>query len=92
MLKGFDRYSDGFEIGWNLYRELPRLSADDLAARANLLRQEAQRRAFRKENLELLAEHHDRSVFYQIDLRDVAQKICDKQSCASPLRFRKTLL
>ena len=82
--EGFGRYSDGFEIGWNLYRELPRLSADDLAARANLLRQEAQRRAFRKENLELLAEHHDRSVFYQIDLRDVAQKFVTNNLALPP--------
>ena len=57
-----DKCSDSFDKVWNLYRELPRLSADDLAARANLLRQETQRRAFRKENLQLLAEHHDRSV------------------------------
>ena len=85
---GFDKCSDkcssSFDKVWELYRKLPRLSADDLAARANLLRQEAQRRAFRKENLELLAEHHDRSVFYQIDLCDAAQKFVTNNLALPP--------
>lgn len=53
---------------------LPRLSADDIAARADLSRQEKQRCAFRQDNLALLALHHDHSVFYQVDLGDMAQK------------------
>lgn len=57
-----------------IFCALPRLSADDIAARADLSRQETQRCAFRKENLALLAEHHDHSVFYQIDLGDAANK------------------
>ena len=57
-----------------LWRSKQRLSADEIAARANLVRQEQQRRAFRRDNLPLLAEHYQRSVMYQIDLRDAAQK------------------
>lgn len=79
-----DNCSDSFDKVWELYLKLPRLSADDLAARANLLRQETQRRAFRKENLQLLAEHHDRSVFYQIDLGDVAQKFVTNNLALPP--------
>lgn len=55
-----------------LWRNLPRLSADEIATRANLLRQAQQRKAFRGENLPQLAKNYRKSVFYQIDLRDAA--------------------
>lgn len=52
---------------------LPRLSADEISAQANLLRQEKQRRAFRKENLSLMAKNHAKSVFYQVNLEETAK-------------------
>ena len=50
-----------------------RLSADELAARVDLERQERQRRAFRRDNLALLARNHHRSVFYQVNLEETAR-------------------
>lgn len=57
-----------------LWRSKQRLSADEIAAQSNLLRAEKQRRAFRRYDLPLLAEHYERSVMYQLDLRDAAEK------------------
>ena len=67
------------------FRTLPRLSADDIAARADLSRQETQRCAFRQENLALLALHHDHSVFYQVDLGDMAQKFVQSELTLPPV-------
>ena len=50
-----------------------RLSADEISAQANLMRQELQRRDFRKENLELIAKNHAKSVFYQVNLEETAK-------------------
>ena len=55
-----------------LWERLPRLSADEIAAQANLERLVAQREAFRNENLRGLAQNWQRSVFYQTDLKDMA--------------------
>ena len=52
---------------------LRRLSADEISAQANLQRQEEQRRAFRKENLSLMAKNHAKSVFYQVNLEETAK-------------------
>ena len=52
---------------------LPRLSADEISARANLRRQEEQRRNFRKGNLVLMAKNHAKSVFYQVNLEETAK-------------------
>ena len=52
---------------------LPRLSADEISAQANLVRQEEQRRAFRKENLQAMAKNHSQSVFYQVNLEKTAE-------------------
>lgn len=61
------------------WRACKRLSADEIAEQANLLRQEQQRRSFRKKNLALLAAHHDQSIFYQTDLKDTAKKYVEGQ-------------
>lgn len=53
---------------------LPRLSADDISAQANLERQDAQRKKFLAINIPQLAQNYRKSVFYQIDLKDVADK------------------
>jgi len=50
------------------FLELPRRSATDLAAEANLERQFAERRERFQRTLPVLARHAHRSVFYQVDL------------------------
>ena len=56
---------------------LPRLSADEISAQANLERQSCQRKAFLCRNLPQLATNYRKSVFYQIDLKDIAKKYAD---------------
>lgn len=55
-----------------------RLSADELSTHANLARLVAQRRAFRKENLSALADNWQKSIFYQVNLKDMAQKFAEE--------------
>ena len=50
------------------------LSAEDISNQANLRRLVAQRRAFQDENLPMLARNWEHSVFYQLDLADVAER------------------
>lgn len=57
-----------------LWASLPRLSADELSARANLPRLFAQRCELQKLNLKKLAENWQKSVFYQTNLKDMARK------------------
>ncbi len=57
-----------------LWRRLPRLSADDLSAEASLPRLFAQRRQLQRETLPLIAANWRRSVFYQTNLKDMAEK------------------
>lgn len=54
------------------YLSLQRLSADEISAYSNLMRQEAQRKEFRKENIPALADNYVNSIFYQINLKDLA--------------------
>jgi hypothetical protein len=55
-----------------LWKNLPRLSADEISAQANLCRQATQRAEFRADNLKTLASNWKKSVFYQSDLKDMA--------------------
>lgn len=48
------------------------VSAEDISAKANLRRLFAQRKEFRSKNWEKIAENHEHSVFYQVDLSDAA--------------------
>lgn len=57
-----------------LWCTLPRLSADELSAQANLPRLFAQRSTLQKHNLPKIAENWQRSVFYQVNLKDMARK------------------
>ena len=57
-----------------LWEGLPRLSADEISAQANLARSWEQRETFQKENIQALAANWQRSVFYQTDLKDMAQR------------------
>lgn len=56
------------------YLELTRLSADELQAKANLPRLVAQRRTFGNECLTRLSKNWKKSIFYQANLKDMAQK------------------
>ena len=62
------------EEGRRLWQSLPRLSASQLSERANLLRLQAQRLRYRRENLSKLARNHRNSVFYQTNLDDMAHE------------------
>lgn len=54
-----------------------RLSADQLADRADLPRLARQRNAFLRENLPTLAGNWARSIFYQTNLRDMARRFAE---------------
>lgn len=58
--------------GREIWLNSRRLSADEISAQADLRRLYAQRESFRKENWEMLAKNYEKSVFYQLDLADVA--------------------
>ena len=49
-------------------------SADEISAYADLRKLTAQREEFRKENWKILAENHEKSVFYQLDLQQAAEE------------------
>lgn len=51
-----------------------KVSANQLSDEANLRRLVAQRDAFRKDDWQLLAKNHNKSVFYQLDLTDAASE------------------
>ena len=59
--------------GKEIWLNSQRLSADEISAKANLRQLYAQRESFRKGNWELLARNYEKSVFYQLDLADVAE-------------------
>ncbi len=56
------------------WRSLPRLSADELSIKADLPRLFAQRREMQSQTLPLVAHNWQRSVFYQVNLKDMAEK------------------
>lgn len=60
--------------GREIWLKAERLSADELSAQANLVRLFAQRRCFRKQNWTFLARNFEKSVFYQLNLADVARE------------------
>lgn len=57
-----------------LWRSLPRLSADELSVQASLPRLFAQRKELQRQTLPLVARNWQRSVFYQVNLKDMAEK------------------
>lgn len=65
------------EEGRQIWLAARKMSADELSAYANLYRLTAQREAFRIKNLQLLAKNYDRSVFYQVNLEEVAHEYAD---------------
>lgn len=57
-----------------------------MAVHYNLERLRAQRAAFLRDNLSVIARNHRRSVFYQVNLKDLAQKFADLHiSAPAPL-------
>lgn len=54
------------------YLSYQRLSADEISASCNLQRQEAQRREYRRANIPALARNYQNSIFYQVNLKDLA--------------------
>lgn len=62
-----------------LFLHSARLSADELSVHANLYRLFKQRREIRLQNCQTMAYNWRRSVFYQVNLKDMAQKYADAQ-------------
>ena len=60
--------------GKEIWLSARKLSADQISAHANLTRLFRQRNDFLKANLEFLAWNYEKSVFYQLDLNDVASR------------------
>lgn len=67
----------GLAEGREIWLAAERISADDISARASLPRLYEQRRSFLHDDIGLLADNWRKSVFYQVDLRDMAAKISD---------------
>ncbi|MBP5258611.1 MAG: bifunctional fucokinase/L-fucose-1-P-guanylyltransferase [Prevotella sp.] len=61
----------GGRLLWTTY---PRISADEISARANFKRIEEQRCEMRAGNWPFLARNYQHSVFYQVDLYDAANE------------------
>ena len=62
------------EKGKQRWTDAQRISADEIAANADLKRLYEQRQAFSKGNLDMLAKNYEKSIFYQLDLEDVAKQ------------------
>lgn len=58
--------------GERLWKEAEKVSANQILMNANMERLIAQRTAFSSHNWPLLAANHEKSVFYQLDLKDAA--------------------
>ncbi len=63
------------EAGRRIWQNAEKISADEISSRASLPRLYEQRDSFLKENICQLADNHEMSVFYQVDLDDMADKI-----------------
>lgn len=75
------------------YLALPRLSADEISNQANLRRLFAQREALQSENLAELAKNWHKSVFYQVNLKDLSQKYAKADlSLPAPLSAEAPLM
>lgn len=66
-------YEPNNAAGAALYAKARKVSADGIAQLANLPRLYAQRQQLNRDSWRRLAENYERSVFYQLDLQDVAQ-------------------
>lgn len=81
------------EEGRRIWLERRRLSADEISAEANLRRLVAQRRSFRAEAWPLLARNYEKSVFYQLNLKDAAEEFVEARlPLPAPLPERASLM
>ena len=64
MLNGRVSAHDGIEY----------ISAEDILGKANLRRLFAQRESYMRENLPMMERNHEKSVFYNLNLDDIAEK------------------
>lgn len=60
--------------GREIWMQAEKKSADEISVYADLRKLTAQREEFRKENWKILAENHEKSVFYQLDLQQAAEE------------------
>lgn len=60
--------------GREIWMQAEKKSADEISTYADLRKLTAQREEFRKENWKILAENHEKSVFYQLDLQQAAEE------------------
>ena len=63
--------------GKTLWQKSERLSANEIAAKANLAKLEEQRRTFRCGNWKALRKNYKKSVFFQIDLDHAAEECAE---------------
>lgn len=60
--------------GETLWQKAKKVAADEISAYADLRRLSAQREAYRKKNWPQLAKNWEKSVFYQLNLKDAAEE------------------
>lgn len=60
--------------GCALWQQCRKVSANEISDGANLRRLQEQRLQYRAKNLEILADNHRNSVFYQLNLKDLAEE------------------
>lgn len=69
--------SPGNTGGAEIWARVRRMSADEISAEADLEALFAQRNEFRRDSLQKLSRNHSKSVFYQLDLENLAQHFVD---------------
>ena len=67
-----------------VWQKSTRLSANDLITKANLIRLELQRKQFRTQIIPVLSRNYQKSVFYQLDLKQLAQEFVNNHLPAPP--------
>lgn len=67
-------YNDDSQGGKAIWQQSQKMAADELSAYADLRRLNAQREDLRKKNWPMLAANWEKSVFYQLNLKDAAQE------------------
>ncbi len=60
--------------GQQLWADAKKVAADEISAYADLRRLDAQRTEYRKQNWPQLAENWEKSIFYQLNLKDAAEE------------------
>ena len=65
-------HGDNTSGGKDIWESCRKLAADEISAYANLRRLTADREQFRKRNWPQLAENWEKSIFYQLNLKDAA--------------------